>query len=221
MFDCADAGKTALLYRWSSDQYHMTTSTPGYNVENVGHKLVRFTFWDVGDSERNRRLYKMTQSRPDAIVYVVDASNRDRLEEARDDLKTICEDSFFLGLPLLVISSKQDIGTSSDGEIVSSLGLQQLSGCRWYVTPVSAMNATNLQEPLDWLADETMGRSSSTYALTTTSSYSASSYASSSSSSSSTSSSSSSSSSSYSTLSPLSSSSSSSDASSSFLEPLV
>jgi hypothetical protein len=54
----------------------------GFNVEKVQYKNVQFTVWDVGGQEKLRPLWKHYFSNTDALIYVVDCLDKDRIDRA-------------------------------------------------------------------------------------------------------------------------------------------
>eukprot|EP00959_Pyramimonas_sp_CCMP1952_P392474 8224372-Pyramimonas_sp.AAC.1 len=57
----------------------------GFNVESVQYKSVVLTMWDVGGQTRLRPLWRHYLKDTDALIYVVDAHDRDRVAEAADE----------------------------------------------------------------------------------------------------------------------------------------
>ena len=51
-------------------------------MEKVQYKNVEFTVWDVGGQEKLRPLWKHYFSDTDALIYVVDCLDRDRIDRA-------------------------------------------------------------------------------------------------------------------------------------------
>ncbi len=63
------------------------------------------------------------------IIFVVDASSADRLEEAREGLQAVMRDERVAGKPLLVFANKQDRdGALGESEIKSGLEMDQIGG---------------------------------------------------------------------------------------------
>jgi len=56
-------------------------------VEKVQYKNVVFTVWDVGGQEKLRPLWKHYFNNTDALIFVVDAADRDRLRHAAEEFK--------------------------------------------------------------------------------------------------------------------------------------
>ena len=80
------AGKTTILYKLKLGEVVTTIPTIGFNVETIEHKNVAFTAWDVGGRCKMRPLYRHYYPGTDALVYVVDANDRDRMELGNDGI---------------------------------------------------------------------------------------------------------------------------------------
>lgn len=64
-------------------------SSPGFNVEKVQYKNVVFTVWDVGGQEKLRPLWRHYFNNTDALIFVVDCQDRDRIERAANEFKVM------------------------------------------------------------------------------------------------------------------------------------
>ncbi|KRY54336.1 DNA repair and recombination protein RAD54B [Trichinella britovi] len=74
------AGKTTILYKLKLGQSVTTIPTVGFNVETVTYKNVKFNVWVS--------VFESTQ----ALIFVVDCADRDRIDEARQELHRIIND---------------------------------------------------------------------------------------------------------------------------------
>ena len=64
-----------------------THSSAGFNVEKVQYKNVVFTVWDVGGQEKLRPRWRHYFNNTDALIYVVDCCDRDRIGRASAEFK--------------------------------------------------------------------------------------------------------------------------------------
>jgi GTPase SAR1 family protein len=80
------AGKTTILYKLKLGDVVSTIPTIGFNVETVQYKNTTFTMWDIGGQDKIRPLWRHYFDNTDGIVYVVDASDRDRVDLANLEL---------------------------------------------------------------------------------------------------------------------------------------
>ncbi len=66
--------------------------------------------WDVGGQEKLRPLWRHYYRGANALIYIVDSTDKDRIEESADELHTILQDQDFpKNSILLVMANKQDL----------------------------------------------------------------------------------------------------------------
>merc|ERR1711953_389918 len=102
------AGKTTILYRLKLGEVLTTIPTIGFNVEQVEYKNISFTVWDIGGQDRIRKLWPYYYQNTQAIIFVIDSNDRDRIEDARDELSKIVNEDDMRDAALLVFANKQD-----------------------------------------------------------------------------------------------------------------
>merc|ERR1712032_727088 len=84
-----------------------TIPTIGFNVETVEYKNLSFTVWDVGGQDKIRPLWRHYYQGTNGLIYVVDSNDRDRIEDAREELnKMINEDEMRDAVVLVSLTSK-------------------------------------------------------------------------------------------------------------------
>lgn len=110
------AGKTSLLYRLKLREFVETIPTKGFNMERIKVQMgnsksntTTFQVWDVGGQEKLRPLWKSYTRRTDGLVFVVDAAETERMEEAKVELHRITRSAENQGVPVLVLANKQDL----------------------------------------------------------------------------------------------------------------
>jgi len=81
----------------------------GFNVETVTYKNVKFNVWDVGGQDKIRPLWRHYYTGTQGLVFVVDSCDRDRIDEARQELHRILADREMKDCLLLVFANKQDL----------------------------------------------------------------------------------------------------------------
>ncbi|WAR03177.1 ARF6-like protein [Mya arenaria] len=69
-----------------------TIPTVGFNVETVNYKNVKFSVWDVGGQDKIRPLWRHYYTGTQGLIFVVDCADRDRIDEARQELHRIIND---------------------------------------------------------------------------------------------------------------------------------
>ncbi len=147
------AGKTTILYQLKMGETVKTIPTIGFNVETLEYKGLNFIVWDVGGQDRIRVLWKHYYQNTDGLIFVVDSNDRDRVEDASEELKKMLAEDELKDVVVLVMANKQDLsGAMSPNEITEKMGLQQLKGKQWLVQGTSATTGQRLKEGLDWMA---------------------------------------------------------------------
>ena len=86
---------------------------------------MNFTLWDV--SGQATRLWKHYFDKINAIIFVVDSNDRERIARAADELQKVVEDQELEGAPILVFSNKQDLqGAMGPDEVIEQLKLKDM-----------------------------------------------------------------------------------------------
>ncbi|CAJ1452540.1 unnamed protein product [Effrenium voratum] len=147
------AGKTTILYKLKLGEVVTTIPTIGFNVETVEYKNLSFTVWDVGGQDKIRPLWRHYYQGTNGLIYVVDSNDRDRIEDAREELNKMLNEDEMRDAVLLVFANKQDLPNAmTAAEITEKLGLHQLRSRQWFIQSACATTGDGLYEGLDWLS---------------------------------------------------------------------
>ncbi|OUM65188.1 hypothetical protein PIROE2DRAFT_41896 [Piromyces sp. E2] len=154
------AGKTTILYKLKLGEIVTTIPTIGFNVETVEYKNISFTVWDVGGQDKIRPLWRHYYQNTQGIIYVVDSNDRDRVQEARDELQRMLNEDELRDALLLVFANKQDLPNAmSAAEITDKLGLHSIRQRDWYIQATCATSGDGLYEGLEWLSQNLKNKS--------------------------------------------------------------
>ncbi|OLY83737.1 ADP-ribosylation factor [Smittium mucronatum] len=147
------AGKTTILYKLKLGEIVTTIPTIGFNVETVEYKNINFTVWDVGGQDKIRPLWRHYYQNTQGVIFVVDSNDRERVNEARDELTRLLNEDELRDSILLVFANKQDLPNAMDSaEITDKLGLRSMRNRIWYIQSACATSGDGLYEGLDWLS---------------------------------------------------------------------
>ncbi|XP_034559428.1 ADP-ribosylation factor-like protein 14 [Notolabrus celidotus] len=147
-----NAGKSTLLYKLRHNACVSTVPTVGFNVEMLeakkNRKNIAVTLWDVGGQVKMREHWKSFHQDAAAVVFVVDSSDRARVEEARRELEGTLRSEQLRGRPLILIANKQDVnGALTATEMKDTFHMRRIcSGRDWYVQPCSASTGFGVEE---------------------------------------------------------------------------
>ncbi|KAH1168298.1 hypothetical protein KIL84_003781 [Mauremys mutica] len=149
------AGKTTILYKLKLGEIVTTIPTIGFNVETVEYKNICFTVWDVGGQDKIRPLWRHYFQNTQGLIFVVDSNDRERIQEAAEELQKMLQEDELRDAVLLLFANKQDLPNAmAISEMTDKLGLQSLRNRTWYVQATCATQGTGLYEGLDWLSNE-------------------------------------------------------------------
>ncbi|CAE8742738.1 unnamed protein product [Polarella glacialis] len=147
-----NAGKTTILYRLQVDEVVQTIPTIGFNVETVQYKNIKFQVWDLGGQTSIRPYWRCYYPNTNAIIYVVDSADPDRIGDSKEELRLMLEEEELKSVTLLVLANKQDLpGAMSAAEVSESLGLTAIRNRQWAIFQTSALKGSGINEGLDWL----------------------------------------------------------------------
>ena len=73
------------------------------------YKNVKFNVWDVGGQDKIRPLWRHYYTGTQGLVFVVDSQDRERVDEAKQELHRILSDREMKDCLLLVFANKQDL----------------------------------------------------------------------------------------------------------------
>jgi len=111
--------------------------------------------WDVGGQDKIRPLWRHYFQNTQGIIFVVDSNDRERIEEAREELHKMVSEDELKDSIILIFANKQDLPNAvSTSELSEKLGLNTLKGRQWYIQATCAPEGTGLYEGLDWLSQE-------------------------------------------------------------------
>merc|ERR1711916_323130 len=163
MIGLDNAGKSTILYKLKLGEVVQSIPTIGVNVETVEYKSLKFMVWDIGGQDRIRNLWRHYYNGTQGLIFVVDSADRDRIDEAREELHKALNEVELEKVKVLILANKQDLPQAMPAaEVSEKLQLKEIKDKPWYIQSCSAISGDGLSEGLDWLADATMGKGGKT-----------------------------------------------------------
>ncbi|KAG2439682.1 hypothetical protein HYH02_010563 [Chlamydomonas schloesseri] len=157
------AGKTNVLERLKTVFTQSIGLDPGKILPTVGLNVGRIeahkhnlVFWDLGGQSGLRSIWDKYYSEAHAVVYVVDAANRNRFDESRAALDRVLENRELVGAPLLIMANKQDLeGAANAQEVGQIFEVERghAQGRQFKVLQVSAYTGQGLKDGVEWLVE--------------------------------------------------------------------
>lgn len=157
------AGKSSILAKFSnkSDEDSQDKKpTEGFHITCLQAGGVSLNIWEVGGSEKVRSYWGNFIQDTSVLVFVLDASDANRLQEAVTQLKQLVDDPRLQKVPIVVLANKQDIsGAKTVHEIKEFLSLHfnedqanKITVMGTQAPPASAIHSS-VREVEQWLSN--------------------------------------------------------------------
>jgi len=159
MLGLDNAGKTTILKKLSEEDITTIMPTQGFNIKSLVHEGFKLNVWDIGGQKTIRPYWSNYFESSDALVYVIDSSDRRRLEESGTELNELLAEDKLAGIPLLIFANKQDLLQAVPAnEISDHLKLSNIRDRTWTIQACSAKTGEGLQEGMEWLVGNCTSR---------------------------------------------------------------
>lgn len=106
MLGLDNSGKTTILKAMSEEDISTIMPTQGFNIKSLSQDGFKLNVWDIGGQKAIRPYWKNYYENTDALIYVVDSSDEQRISECYDELKSLMEEADLSKVPLLVYANK-------------------------------------------------------------------------------------------------------------------
>jgi len=149
-----EAAKTHFTKNYKALNPNKITSTVGLNIGVINTEGCSLNFWDLGGQEELQSLWDKYYAESHAVIFVVDAFDRDRIDESKKVFDKMIQSELLKGVPLLVLANKQDLPDCMGVREVKPIFNENahLIGQRdCMVMPVSALTGDGVDEGIKWL----------------------------------------------------------------------
>ncbi len=155
LFGIDRAGKTTFVDYVKNEKFMDHAPTLGINVTSIVLGNISFEFNDLGGQQALRPMWMQYWKDPNALVFMVDANDAGRFDQARDALWSVLQRKETRGKPLLVLSNKIDLPNAHRLDTVrTSLAIDRIPDDERDVAvyEISVKNDINLDRPMSFLA---------------------------------------------------------------------
>lgn len=159
-----NAGKTTYLEQTKAKycpNYKMMnpskiTTTVGCNIGTIDIGHIRLNFWDLGGQEELQSLWDKYYAECHGVIYIIDSSDRQRLEESWSIFDKIIQSEQLINVPLLVSCNKQDLDqcmTIPEIKRVFNRSTSNIGVRDCMVLACSALTGDGINESITWMKD--------------------------------------------------------------------
>eukprot|EP00727_Mastigamoeba_balamuthi_P002416 m51a1_g12171 putative adp-ribosylation factor-like protein 2 isoform x1 (190) ;mRNA; f:2717-3849 len=159
-----NAGKTTIVKKFNGEPTDTISPTLGFNINTFEHKGYHLNAWDIGGQNSIRSYWRNYFECTDGIVWVVDAADDRRIQQAQSELMVLLEAEKLAGASLLVFINKIDLlaeeqrREGSPAERHLRQALQHIANRHWELRTCSAATGEGLASGIDWLVDDIAAR---------------------------------------------------------------
>lgn len=109
--------------------------------------------FDLGGQDLLRDYWSSYYQQQEAIIFVVDSSDRSRIEIARNELWKMLNDPKIENAIICIFANKQDLQNSMPAaELSQALNLTDIRDRTWTIIATSAKEGTGIAEGLTWIS---------------------------------------------------------------------
>uniref|UniRef100_A0A8U7NA22 ARF like GTPase 8B n=117 Tax=Telluraves TaxID=3073808 RepID=A0A8U7NA22_CORMO len=156
------SGKTTFVNVIASGQFSEDMiPTVGFNMRKVTKGNVTIKIWDIGGQPRFRSMWERYCRGVNAIVYMVDAADRDKIEASRNELHNLLDKPQLQGIPVLVLGNKRDLPNALDEkQLIEKMNLAAIQDREICCYSISCKEKDNIDITLQWLIQHSKSRRS-------------------------------------------------------------
>lgn len=149
-----NSGKTTVVKSIMGQDVNETSPTLGFTINTLKHGDYTINMWDIGGQTTIRSYWRNYFEQTDGVVWVVDSSDKLRLQDCKEELHNLLKQDKLAGSTLLVLCNKQDIeGALTPNQIRDVLELNSITTRHWMIMPCSAIK-DNLNSTLKQISKD-------------------------------------------------------------------
>jgi ADP-ribosylation factor-like protein 3 len=135
-----NAGKTTILKNLCKEDVTHITPTQGFNIKSLAYNSFKLNIWDVGGQKSIRPYWRNYFDTTNAMIYVIDSSDRRRMEETGIELQQLLDEDKLSGVPLLIFANKQVPQNKPFSRINCLCSFVTLPSCIFRISPYFKAN---------------------------------------------------------------------------------
>lgn len=158
-----NSGKTTVInqlkpgVKGQTTQSNEVTPTVGFSLEEFSNDNLNLTVFDMSGQSRYRSLWEHYYRDVQAIIYVLDSTDRARMCVAKDEMDAILghKDIEHKDIPILFFANKMDLpGAMEPVDIVDQLELHDVEDKPWHITSSNALTGEGIEDGVAWMTEK-------------------------------------------------------------------
>ena len=101
-----NAGKTTILKKFNDENIDEIAPTLGFNIKTLHYEGYKLNVWDVGGQTTIRSYWRNYFEQTDGLIWVVDSSDKLRLQDCKNELHKLLKQEKLVGATLLIFCNK-------------------------------------------------------------------------------------------------------------------
>lgn len=152
-----NSGKTTIINVMKPKKQSLNTvPTVGFTEETFTKNGIQFSAVDMSGQGKYRNLWESQSEDCEAIIFVVDSTDKLRFAVAKDELDTLLEAPTLKmkNIPILVFANKMDCpGAAAPLECMRALALETIRDKQWNIFPSDALHNDGIEPGVKWLVE--------------------------------------------------------------------
>lgn len=150
-FNQDNAGKTTLLKHLASEDVSQVTPTAGFNIKSVSADGLKLNVWDIGGQAKIRPYWKNYYDNTDVLIFVIDSVDKERTEEAVNELLDVVDHEKLKHVPILIFANKQDVKGALKVKDIQQYFDGKFENRTWHIQPCSGFTGDGVKDGMEWL----------------------------------------------------------------------
>ncbi|KAK8800260.1 hypothetical protein WA171_004895 [Blastocystis sp. BT1] len=153
-----NAGKTTIIRKLMNENTTDISPTMGFTISSLDYRNFHLNIWDIGGQGSIRKFWKNYYEETDAVVWVVDSGDKERLDLCKQQFREILFEEKLMGAAVLILCNKCDLNGAMPVDMITNyleIKGPEFESRYWSVFSCSAVTGEGLKESFDWLVEHT------------------------------------------------------------------
>lgn len=128
----------------------------GFEINTIAFEGYQLNIWDIGGQQTLRSFWFNYFDKLDSLIWVIDLSNLQRLNENFKEMHSVLSNEKLIGLKVLIFLNKMDLAQKEDipkvkQQVIEVLNLDEIERDKWEIVESSAYDLESITRGLEWI----------------------------------------------------------------------